>query len=146
MILKNNITCGNCQNKVDSGFRFCPKCGETIATSILNSQKDIEKVSDLNHSKQSIIRATEITLKVLGTFLLLLDFIILVWFCWSGYVGHFVKFNKPVPKEVVNIDGEFFNTAGPDQLYYVFLIVLIMFALIKIGFWLIKLKVNKLVG
>jgi RNA polymerase subunit RPABC4/transcription elongation factor Spt4 len=141
--MSKNERCDNCHKTIQSGYKFCPICGHDLSSNKIDesTNKVLEsEVGSSEKAKAAKFSVSQIILRSLGISLLMLDLILLVWFCWSAYVGHFVKFNKPVLKTVVSIDGEFFNLAGEDSLYHNFLIALILFGLMKIGFWLIKFR------
>lgn len=143
MSKNRNIECNNCHKVIESDYKYCPICGSDLSLAKINATLNKDVLTESDSSKKAIVTkfsVSQIIFKVLGVSLLILDFILLIWFCWSAYVGSFVKFNKPIPKYVFSIDSEFFNTAGTDQMYNIFLIVLIIFGLIKVGFWLLKIK------
>lgn len=135
-----NIECNNCQKIIESDYKFCPLCGYDLLLADTNNKESLDQSDILEKTAVRKLNVSQVIFKTLGIILLALDAFVLIWFCWSGYVGHFVKFNKPVPKEVFNIDGQFFNLAGTDQIYKTLLIILILFGFIKVGFWLIKTK------
>lgn len=135
-----NITCSNCQKVIESDYKFCPLCGYDLLLVDTNNKESLDQSDVLEKTAVRKLNVGQVIFKTLGIILLVVDALVLIWFCWSGYVGHFVKFNKPVPKEVFNIDGQFFNSAGDNQMYNTLLIILILFGLLKIGFWLLKTK------
>lgn len=136
--MSENTTCDKCNEIAQTEYQFCPVCGHNLTHAKVNELGHDVLRSDLKGSKKMVIN--QLITKLLGISLLLIGSILLIWFCWSSYVGYFIKFNKPIPDKVFSIDSEFFNLANDNRLYNTFLIVFILFGLIKVGFWLLKHK------
>lgn len=138
-----NIRCDNCHELVQSDYKFCLVCGHEISQFKNDETMNNKLLSELGFTEEeepSKFNVSQLICKVLGVSLLILDLIVLIWMGWSGSVGFYVKHNKPIPESILSIDGEFFNLSGADMLYHTFLLVLIIFGVLKIGLWLLNIK------
>ncbi len=143
MLKRTKIRCDNCRKKVNSDHKFCPSCGVDLMYLDRDEKMSKALFSQLGFQEKEVrsnFRSIQLICKIAGAFLLLMDFVLLVWFCWTGYIGNLVKFDKPLPKYVFSIDSEFFNLAGPNSYFHIFLLIAVLFGLLKVGFWLLSIK------
>ena len=145
-------TCDKCDQTMESVYKFCPSCGHKLddgvravmhpyATDSIGTVDAADSNDSTNSSKLKTAKFTSFQLicKSSGAILLFLAVIVLIWFCWSSYVGYLVRFDKPIPETIFSIDSSFFNLSGDNSYPDIFLIIFTLFGLVKVGFWLIEL-------
>ncbi len=134
--MTDKIICDKCGVEMQSTYSFCPKCGNNI-NAVIPENNSITKIK-ADQSNRHWFLNNQLLLRFLGFTILCFGLVVLIWFCWSSYIGYLVKFNKPIPDTIMSIDAAFFNLSGDDQLYKVYLIIFILFGMLKTGFWLLK--------